>query len=251
VLDTGHGCAYTLNMFKQEIARGRSSETRASILGGAISLFRERGFDATTMRDVADAAEVAIGAAYYYFPGKEAIVQAYYDDVQKQHAVRVASALGEGRHDFEERLRIAFHAKFEILAQDRKILGALFRYTADPGHPLSAFGPATRATREASIQVFAMAVGKEKLPEDIGEVLPIALWALHMCVLLYFIYDDSTGQTRTHKLIDGVIPMIARALSLARLPIMKPLRGSLVSLMREAGLYPKSNFRSASIHEEV
>ncbi len=237
-------------MFKQEIARGNSTETRASILGSAISLFRERGFDATTMRDVADAAGVAIGAAYYYFPGKEAIVQAYYDDVQKQHAQRVANAIQEGRYDFEERLRIAFHAKFEILAQDRKILGALFRYTAEPGHPLSAFGPATRATREESIRVFATAVGGEKLPKDIAEVLPIALWALHMGVMLYFVYDDSIEQARTHKLIDGAIRMIARVLSLARLPIMKPLRGSLASLLREAGLYPSSTFRSATISEE-
>lgn len=237
-------------MFKQEIARGKSSETRASILGGAIGLFRERGFDQTTMRDVADAAEVAIGAAYYYFPGKEAIVQAYYDDVQKQHAERVASALEQGRYDLEERLRIAFHAKFQILAQDRKILGALFRYTAEPGHPLSAFGPATRAAREESIRVFATAAGKEKLPEDIAEMLPTMLWALHMGVMLYFIYDDSVGQARTHKLIDGVIRMIARILSLARLPIMKPLRGSLASVLREAGLYPDSGFQTASMSEE-
>jgi AcrR family transcriptional regulator len=203
------------------------------------------------MRGVANAAGVAIGAAYYYFQGKEAIVQAYYDDVQKQHAERVATAIAEGRYDLEERLRIAFHAKFEILSRDRKILGALFRYSADPGHPLSAFGPATRATREASIQVFAAAVGKEKLPEDIAEVLPTALWALHMGILLYFIYDESQGQERTHKLIDGVIRMIARVLALARLPILKPLRGSLVSLMREAGLYPESSFRTASVHEEL
>jgi AcrR family transcriptional regulator len=241
---------YYTNMFKQEIARGKSKETRASILSHAIRLFRERGFDATTMRDVADAAGVALGSAYYYFPGKEAIVQAYYDEVQSQHLSQVAEALGAKKHNFEERLRIAFHAKFDILAHDRKLLGALFRYTADPTHPLSVFGPANQATREQSMSVFALAIGEEKLPEDIRAAVPIALWALHMGILLYFIYDQSLGQERTRKLIDGAVRIIVRILSVARLPIMKPLRGSLVSLLRGIDLLPESQFHGASMREE-
>ena len=37
------------------------------------------------MRDVATAAGVSLGAAYYYFASKEAIVAAYYDHVQARH----------------------------------------------------------------------------------------------------------------------------------------------------------------------
>src|SRR5580692_3544600 len=109
-------------MFRQEIARGHGKQTRASILSHAIGRFREKGFDATTMRDVADAADVAIGAAYYYFPSKEAIVQAYYDDVQAEHARRVAAALVETRLDLKDRLGAAFHSKLDILQGDRRLL---------------------------------------------------------------------------------------------------------------------------------
>jgi len=237
-------------MFKQEIARGKSKETRASILSHAIRLFRERGFDATTMRDVADAAGVALGSAYYYFPGKEAIVQAYYDEVQSQHLSRVTEALAKKKHSLEERLQIAFHAKFDILADDRKLLGALFRYTADPSHPLSVFGPANQITRQQSMSVFALAIGEEKLPDDIRATVPLALWALHMGILLYFIYDESLGQERTRKLIDGAVRIIVRILSVARLPIMKPLRGSLISLLREIELFPKAGIHIVSLREE-
>jgi AcrR family transcriptional regulator len=241
---------YYSNMFKQEIARGKSKETRASILSHAIRLFRERGFDATTMRDVADAAGLALGSAYYYFPGKEAIVQAYYDEVQSQHLSRVTEALAAKKHNLEERLRIAFHAKFDILADDRKLLGALFRYTADPSHPLSVFGPANQITRQQSMSVFGLAVGEEKLPDDIRATVPLVLWALHMGILLYFIYDESLGQERTRKLIDGAVRIIVRILSVARLPIMKPLRGSLISLLREIELFPEPGIHIVSMHEE-
>jgi len=233
-------------MFKKESARGKSKETKTAILSHAIRLFRERGFDAATMREVAEAAGVALGSAYYYFPGKEAIVQAYYEDVQEQHARRVADALASGKHDLEERLRIAFQTKFDILAGDRKLLGALFRYTADPDHALSVFSPANRAVREQSMSVFAQAIGPEKLPEDISAALPVALWALHMGILLYFIYDQSPEQHRTRTLINGSVRMIVRILLVAKLPIMKPVRGSLVSLLREAELFPKTSLPAVS-----
>lgn len=242
MLDKGQSLLYILNMFKQGSARGKSKETKATILSHAIRLFRERGFDAATMREVAEAARVALGLAYYYFPGKEAIVQAYYENVQEQHTRRVADALATGARDLEGRLRVAFQTKFDILAGDRKLLGALFRYTADPDHALSVFSPANRAVREQSMSVFAQAIGDEKLPEDIRAALPLALWALHLVVLLYFIYDQSPGQQRTRRLIDGAVRMIVRILSVAKLPIMKPVRGSLVSLLRETELFPEGSF---------
>lgn len=237
-------------MFKQEMARGRSQETRASILDQAIGRFREQGFDRTTMRDVGEAAGVAVGAAYYYFPSKEAIVQAYYDQVQSEHTSRVAAALSERKLDLEQRLRIAFHTKFDILAHDRKLLGALFRYSGDPDHPLSVFSPASGPNRYASMRVFAAAVGDEKLPADIRELLPAALWAVHMGILLYFIYDPSADQARTRKLIDGVTRLIVRVLGVAKMAIMKPLRGSLISLLRETELFPAIDANAAVIGEQ-
>jgi AcrR family transcriptional regulator len=236
-------------MFKQEIARGRSQETRARILSHAIGRFREKGFDSTTMRDVGEAAGVAIGAAYYYFPSKEAIVQAYYEQVQSEHGSRVVAALSGSKLDLEERLRIAFHTKFDILAHDRKLLGALFRYSGDPNHPLSVFGPGSGPIRDASRNVFAAAVGDERLPKDIGELLPALLWATHLGILLYFIYDQSPDQARTRKLIDGVTRLVVRVLGVAKMAIMKPLRGSLISLLRETGLFPE--MKQAALSDEL
>jgi len=237
-------------MFKQENARGHGKETRVSILQHAIRRFREMGFDATTMRDVADTANVAIGAAYYYFPSKEAIVQAYYDEVQNEHARRVAGALAARKLNLEQRLRIAFHTKFDILAHDRKLLGALFRYSADPLHPLSVFSSASSPVREASMSVFAQAVGDEKLPDDIRALLPLTLWAAHLGILLYFIYDQSPEQARTRNLIDGVTRLIVRVLALTKMAIMKPLRGSVISLLRETELFPTNRTATAGPEQQ-
>src|SRR5262249_3991252 len=57
----------------------KSEATRRHLLERALVLFKERGVEATTMRDIAKAAGLSLGAAYYYFPSKEALVFAYYE----------------------------------------------------------------------------------------------------------------------------------------------------------------------------
>jgi AcrR family transcriptional regulator len=225
-------------MFNTVTPYKRSTETRSRILSTALATFRQAGLDSATMRQISKDAGVALGAAYYYFPSKEAIVQAFYDTVQQEHRQRVSAALSESGADLEARLRIAFHSKLDMLEPDRKLLGALFRYTGEPDHPLSTLGPGTRTNRERSIAVFALAIGDQKLPEDIRALLPTALWALHMGILLYFIYDTSPNQERTRKLVDGVLSLVVRLLALVTFPLLKPFRGSLFALLRDAGLFP-------------
>jgi AcrR family transcriptional regulator len=224
--------------------------TRAHLLATALAVFRQRGLDATTMRELAAAAGASLGSAYYYFPSKEAIIQAYYDDVQAEHARRLAAALAERGLDLKARLRAAYNLKLDILQGDRKLLGALFRYTGEPGHPLSALGDGTRKNRQESIAVFQTAIGNEHLPEDLRAVLPTALWALHMAILLYFIYDDSPEQQRTRRLVEGVLTLLVRVLSLAKLSVLKPVRGSVLTLLRDAGLLPENDSPQAPAVQE-
>src|ERR1700682_3353729 len=167
--------------------------TKAVILQTALELFRERGFEVTTMRDIAKAAKVATGAAYYYFPSKEALVAAYYDQVQCSHAEKVREEL-KGKADLLERLGAVMHSKLEILKNDRKFLGALFRYSGDPEHPLSVFGKGTQSQRAQSMAIFRDAIEKPGLSEEMRQLLPPALWLAHLGMILSLIYDESDGQ---------------------------------------------------------
>src|SRR5271163_4524941 len=107
VLDIQVWPLYNLNMFNNDTPTPKAQLTRAHLLSTALRVFRERGLEATTMRDLAAAAGTSLGSAYYYFPSKEAIIQAYYDDVQAENARRVSSALAENRLDLKDRLRAA------------------------------------------------------------------------------------------------------------------------------------------------
>ena len=123
--------------------RGEHAQDRTVIFQSALKLFRGKGFDATTMREIAADAGVALGAAYYYFPSKEAIIQAYYELCSSG-----AQSPGLPMHsvtqkmDLKQRIQFALRSKLDIVQNDRKLLGVVFRYSGEPDHPLSCLGPA-------------------------------------------------------------------------------------------------------------
>ena len=224
--------------------RAGSEETRRQILETALRLFRERGLDATTMRDVAAAAGLSLGATYYYFKSKEAIVGAYYTYVQHEHQARARAAFAASA-GLRERLKAVFHSKIDIVRTDRRLLRGLFRYGGEPDHPLSWFGPATLEQRQQTMAVFAEAVAGERFPDDVREAAPMLLWTLHMGLLLYFLYDASANERRTRKLIDAAVDLIVDLKRLAMSRLLRPLRRRVMTIVRDAGLLttPLSNVR--------
>ncbi|HSP73072.1 MAG TPA: TetR family transcriptional regulator [Gaiellaceae bacterium] len=52
----------------------KKAKTRASVQRQALRLFREHGYDATTVEQIADAAEISPSTFFRYFPSKEDVV---------------------------------------------------------------------------------------------------------------------------------------------------------------------------------
>ena len=224
-------------MVKTDPATDKGEQTRRQIFESALELFREKGFDTTTMQEIANYAGVAKGAAYYYFPGKEAIIQAYYELLQAEQESTSAEAFAKLKN-LKARIGITMHAKFDLVRNDRKLLGVVFRYTGEPDHPLSCLGKGTAEIRRRSTAVFRDAIAEEKLPKDLQQLLPLALWALQMGLPVMFLYDNSEDQRRTRRMADGALELTLKLLGLAKLSVLKPVRTRVLALLREADLLP-------------
>jgi AcrR family transcriptional regulator len=103
----------------------RRARTRRSIQEHAMRLFLERGYDATTVGDVAAAAEVSHMTVFRHFPTKEALVLA--DDYDPLLVERiVARPAGE---PLLRRLEAGLlQALAEVLAADRELVLARTRF---------------------------------------------------------------------------------------------------------------------------
>ena len=201
----------------------KSEETRSRILEAALTVFRERGFESATMREIASVAEVAVGAAYYYFESKEAIVMAFYERSQAEMAPRIEAMISRSKQ-LEPQLRTIISTKFECFAPNRRLLGALSAH-ADPEHPLSPFSEQTEAIRLEDLSFFerAVATSNVKLPSNLTFYLPRLLWMYQMGLLLFWVYDRSAEQRRTMILYDKTLKMMMVALKLAGIPLLRPL----------------------------
>ena len=214
----------------------RAEDTRRRIYEAALKLFREKGFEQTTMRDIAAKADVALGAAYYYFASKEAIVLAFYQEMQEVSHQSILEALA-GRRKLKDRLRYVIEKRLELLAPNRKFCDALFKHAPDAADPLSPFSAETRPIRERAIEHLRVAVeeGDIKVPADLKSHLPYLLWLFQMAIILFWLYDRSPRQVRTEKLIDKSLGLLINLLRLSSLPPMRPLRKAALELVEAVG----------------
>lgn len=66
----------------------QKQRTRALLLSSARDVFASRGFDAAGVKDIAQAAGVAVGTVYTHFPDKSAVaIAAFEDDIRRTVAV--------------------------------------------------------------------------------------------------------------------------------------------------------------------
>jgi AcrR family transcriptional regulator len=218
---------------REKPATAKAEETRERIVDAALQLFREEGFDKTTMRDIAAAADVATGAAYYYFRSKEELVMAFYVRTAEE-ALELLPPLLERSNDLRKRLRGIIDLKLSQFAEHRRLLIGLVRIGIDPAHPLSPFGKETQSLRDESIDIFRVALQKSnvRVPKDLQTDLPRLLWLYQMGLILYWIFDESPGQRRTAALLDGSLDLIVRLIQLSSLPLMGPVRKRLLRIVR-------------------
>src|SRR5947208_15900135 len=92
----------------------KSEQTRELIARTALRLFRERGYEATTMRAIAAEAGVSVGNAYYYFSSKEELIQLYYEHSQQDHTEACEELLARER-EFRARLLGVVRARIDTL----------------------------------------------------------------------------------------------------------------------------------------
>jgi AcrR family transcriptional regulator len=211
-------------------ARGR---TRDAIVTAALELFRENGFERTTMRAVADRAGVSVGNAYYYFSSKDQLVQGFYDQLVAEHRALALPALS-GRTDLADRLGRTLRAWITVAEPYRAFAGRFFAVAAQPDNPLSPFSPDSGDARDAGIDLYRQVLDgvTDDVDPELARELPELLWLYHLGVVLFWVHDGSPGTARTHLLVDRTAPMVARLVRLSRLPVLRPLGRQAADLVR-------------------
>jgi AcrR family transcriptional regulator len=211
----------------------RGETSRAAILGAALDLFQQRGYDATTMRAIADHAGVSLGSSYHYFPSKEHLVLEFYRHTHELHAAAIAPLLSREK-DLASRLRGTIRAVVITCEPFHTVAGSIFSTVANPSSPLNPFGAAAKPLRDEVVALYAEVVrgSDARVPNDIAEMLPLMLWLYQMGILYFWIFDRSPGRLRTLEVIDETTDLIVRLIGLANVPILRGSRKRILGMIK-------------------
>jgi AcrR family transcriptional regulator len=200
----------------------RAEQTRAAITEAALALFRSRGYEATTMRAIAERAGVSTGNAYYYFGSKEELIQEFYMRNHAEHLAACRTVL-DTESDFTARLGGTLRALIDVMAPYHAFAATFYKHAAEPTSPLSPFSKQSSPARDASIALYReVADGSNaRMGADLRGRLPELLWLASMGVILYWVHDTSPGCARTYRLIDATVPVIGRLVAASRIPVLR------------------------------
>lgn len=125
---------------KKAIKSIPESESRQQILAAALGFFAQKGFAATTVREIVDAAGITAPSLYYYFGSKEGL----YMELMQTHCAQIDSVLALHMHTSESaknRLKDLVDKLFLHVVKDKDFFRLMFTiyYGPSQGAPFCDF----------------------------------------------------------------------------------------------------------------
>jgi AcrR family transcriptional regulator len=174
--------------------------TRDRILAAAAKLFAKDGWEGTTTRDIAGAADVATGTLFNYFSSKEAVVAALLEDGFAKGLDDFESERS-GRESLEEDVFAFVYAGLKRLRKFRKVLSV----AAD-----TIFSPLARSGRDCAgdairvqhLEQVVQIAAQHGVPGPLSSVTMQVYWTLYLGVFAFWAADESPHQEDTLALLD-------------------------------------------------
>jgi TetR/AcrR family transcriptional regulator, cholesterol catabolism regulator len=141
----------------------RTDNRRAQLLDAAARLFAERGYHATSMRDLAKAVGMLSGSIYYHFESKEEMLLAVYEQGVERMAQGVDEAIALEAGPWE-RLQAACTAHLQALIGFPDYAKVMISTRPDEGGEI---GPRVRELRRDYETRFRRLIDELSLPPDI------------------------------------------------------------------------------------
>jgi AcrR family transcriptional regulator len=189
----------------------KSELTRRRIFETALRLFLSRGYEGTTLRDIAAEAGCSLGLTYRYFAGKEELVLALYEHLAGELEERVRSLpavpLAEG---FQRAVRV----HFALLAPYRAVFGEILGPAMNPRSEMGVLGRRSAEVRQRVRSIFAGVVtaATDAPRESQAGRLAIVLYGAHLALVLFWLLD----RTPEARATDGLLALARELLTWVR-----------------------------------
>jgi AcrR family transcriptional regulator len=190
------------------------SATRLRILQAAASLFMSDGWQNTTTRGIAQAAGIATGTLFNYFPTKEAIAASLLAEALEQAGEEFRSGRN-AENSLEAELFSLIWCGLRGLREYRRFLAPAAETIFSPLARQSPDSPGD-AIRVDHLELVQSIVTSHGLPASLPVVTVQLYWTLYLGVFAYWAADESPGQEDTLALLDQSLKLFVASLGVSQ-----------------------------------
>ncbi len=176
----------------------KRDRTKKIILEQALGLFEKKGYEAVTMRDLAKSCDSSLGAFYYHFASKEAIVLELFTASMDGHIERTLKYLEVHKPSLENAMLWICRDRFKEFTPYQTVLRVLVQ-RLDPQDPVSPWHSSSLPIREKSVLLFEklVSLSLSNLDAKSRRQVARALWLQHLLILGAWSFDRSTNFKQT------------------------------------------------------
>lgn len=196
----------------------KARQTRELILGTALRLFAEKGYEETTLREIAREAGVSLGLSYRYFASKEDLVLAMYERLSDEAA---AQSQKVQKGSLAMRFGRMLDYCLDGLAPHRNAMSSLFSVGLNAKSEMAVLGERASTTRNVMWGLYReIAAGATDAPKgrQLDQIATI-LYTIHLLMMLFWLQDMSENQSRTRALVKFAEGLLRKARPFMGLPI--------------------------------
>jgi AcrR family transcriptional regulator len=207
-------CNYSLQEGTMKVSKDKKDEIKKKLIQAAVEVMTEKGFNSATMREISSKAGLGSATIYHYFPNKEKILYAYFEEKQKEVPVLLKDIPDFSNFSLKEKLQIQIETLLDIYLQDREFVQEAYKMMFDsPLRTFTEFTPIKDEFIKTADAFFEDAVKKNEIKEHtFKKFISNLYWDYAGVVTLYWCNDSSKGFTNTSQLIDMSLDIIVEIL---------------------------------------
>lgn len=193
------------------ISEQAKQETRLRILATAAKLFRDKGFEESTTREIAQAAGLASGTMFNYFPSKETMAMTMVTEALRLGTEEFRRRRS-GHEGLAEELFLHIASGLRRLQPLHPFLGPVLERSLSP-FPRKSSCPEGETARQEHLATVREIIGRHGFTEPHDNVTLTIYWSLYLGILACWTSDSSPNQEESRALIDYSLLVFVRVIS--------------------------------------
>lgn len=184
--------------------------TKERILEAALQLFRDKGLEQTTTKEISRKAGIAEGTLFNYFKTKEDLAL-YFFQKETEDLIRWFRADARlQKAPLTEKLFAIIHRQLEYIEPYEDFIGAVFYRSLQPSSTLSPLSLESQELRLKYLrfirEILADAEKKNEIPW-VGDLGAYAVGLFYVGIVTHWLHDDSRGKQKTLALLDRALTL--------------------------------------------